>query len=134
MMNCEFLKTFARIFACVGGNFTLKYSAQSSKEAIHFGTIIAYIGLRYKNYCSNTVRTMFVNPSDEQREIYDTVYEAHEHALSKLVAGAKLNSVYTSVKTKLQGRDRNNHQFSALTGPRGVFTRISLSRLFDIAP
>lgn len=39
-----------------GGGYTLKYSAQSSKETIHFGTIIAFIGLRYKNYCSNAVR------------------------------------------------------------------------------
>jgi hypothetical protein len=42
-----------------GGNFSLKYSAQSTKEPIHFGTIIAFIGLRYKNYCANTVNTLY---------------------------------------------------------------------------
>lgn len=46
---------------------------------------------------------MFVNPTDEQRDVYSAVYEAHEHALSQLVAGAKLSAVYNSTKAKLEG-------------------------------
>jgi len=85
----------------IGGTYTLKYSAQSTKDAIHFGTVIAFIGIRYKNYCANTVRTMMVNPSDTQREVYTAVLEAQEAGIDKLRAGVKLSEVYKTVRQKL---------------------------------
>ena len=35
----------------------------STDDKLHFGTILCFLGLRYKSYCSNIVRTMFVQPS-----------------------------------------------------------------------
>ena len=84
-----------------GGNYALKYSAQSTKDPLHFGTVVAFIGIRYKNYCSNTVRTMMVNPTDDQRDVYTTILEAQEAGIDALRSGVKLNSVYQKVRSKL---------------------------------
>ena len=46
-----------------GGSYQLKFSTVSSDERLHFGTIICCIGVRYKSYCSNICRTVFVQPS-----------------------------------------------------------------------
>lgn len=46
-----------------GGQYMLKFSTVSSDERLHFGTIVCCLGLRYKSYCSNIVRTMFVEPT-----------------------------------------------------------------------
>ena len=35
----------------------------SNDDKLHFGTIICAFGFRYKSYCSNIVRTLFVEPS-----------------------------------------------------------------------
>ena len=68
----------------LGGTYALKYSAQSTKDSLHFGTVVAFIGIRYKNYCSNTVRTMMVNPTEQQTETYNAVLEAHEGKAEKI--------------------------------------------------
>ena len=46
-----------------GGNYQLRFSTVSDDERLHFGTIICCLGVRYKSYCSNIVRTMFVEPT-----------------------------------------------------------------------
>ena len=46
-----------------GGQYMLKFSTVSSDERLHFGTIVCCLGVRYKSYCSNIVRTMFVEPT-----------------------------------------------------------------------
>ena len=51
-----------------GGNYQLKFSTVSSEERLHFDTIICCLGVRYKSYCSNIVRTMFVEPSQVRGE------------------------------------------------------------------
>jgi len=48
-----------------GGNYSLKFSAMSDKNPVHFGAIVCCLGARYKSYCSNIVRTLLVNPTDE---------------------------------------------------------------------
>lgn len=46
-----------------GGKYSLKFSAISDSEYLHFGVIICSLGARYKGYCSNIVRTLLVNPT-----------------------------------------------------------------------
>ena len=46
-----------------GGKYQLRFSTVSNEERLHFGTIICCLGVRYKSYCSNIVRTMFVEPT-----------------------------------------------------------------------
>jgi nucleosome binding factor SPN SPT16 subunit len=49
-----------------GGNYSLKFSAVTDKNVLHFGSIVCCLGARYKSYCSNIVRTFLVNPSPKQ--------------------------------------------------------------------
>ena len=35
-----------QIWLFLGGTYALKYSAQSTKDSLHFGTVVAFIGIR----------------------------------------------------------------------------------------
>lgn len=50
-----------------GGHYNLRFSAQTDKNMLHFGAIVCCLGARYKNYCSNIVRTLLVNPTDKMQ-------------------------------------------------------------------
>lgn len=77
-----------------GGNYNLKFSVQSDKNTLDFGTIVCMLGARYKSYCSNIVRTLMVNPSEEQKEIYSFLVNLQEHIIEKLRDGVKLSDVH----------------------------------------
>lgn len=77
-----------------GGNYSLKFSVVSDKNNLHFGAIICSLGARYKSYCSNIVRTLLVNPSDEIQNNYNFLLNLEEEVLKKLCAGTKLSEVY----------------------------------------
>lgn len=72
----------------------MKFSAVSDKNHLHFGAIICSLGARYKSYCSNIVRTLLVNPTDSVQSNYNFLLNIEEEVLKRLVAGAKLSSVY----------------------------------------
>ncbi|KAL1500922.1 hypothetical protein ABEB36_006341 [Hypothenemus hampei] len=77
-----------------GGNYSLKFSAVSDKNNLHFGSIICSFGVRYKLYCSNIVRTLLVNPSEAVQTNYNFLLQLEEELLKKLQAGVKLCEVY----------------------------------------
>ncbi|GBP65134.1 FACT complex subunit spt16 [Eumeta japonica] len=77
-----------------GGNYSLKFSAVSDKNHLHFGAIVCSLGARYKSYCSNIVRTLLVNPTDDVQNNYNFLLNIEEEVLKTLVAGAKLSRVY----------------------------------------
>lgn len=77
-----------------GGNYSLKFSAVSDKNYLHFGAIVCSLGARYKSYCSNIIRTLLVNPTDEIQSNYNYLLNIEEEVMKTLVAGAKLSSVY----------------------------------------
>ncbi|KAJ0180339.1 hypothetical protein K1T71_003743 [Dendrolimus kikuchii] len=77
-----------------GGNYSLKFSAVSDKNHLHFGAILCSLGARYKSYCSNIVRTLLVNPTDEIQSNYNFLLNLEEEVMKSLVAGAKLSAVY----------------------------------------
>ncbi|KRT79094.1 Peptidase [Oryctes borbonicus] len=77
-----------------GGNYSLKFSVVSDKNNLHFGAIICSLGARYKSYCSNIVRTLLVNPSDEIQNNYNFLLNLEEEVLKKLSSGTKLSEVY----------------------------------------
>jgi len=68
----------------------------SDKENLHFGAIVCSLGVRYKSYCSNIVRTMLVDPSQEVQDLYTYLVSLEELIISKLQAGTKLSSVYNA--------------------------------------
>jgi len=77
-----------------GGNYSLKFSTVSSESSLHFGTIICCMGLRYKSYCSNIVRTLMVDPTDEMQKNYEFLLEVEDEILKKLQHNTKLSEVY----------------------------------------
>jgi len=79
-----------------GGNYKLKFSVVSDKENLHFGAIVCSLGVRYKSYCSNIVRTMLVDPSQEVQDLYTYLVSLEDLIISKLQAGTKLSSVYNA--------------------------------------
>lgn len=77
-----------------GGNYSLKFSAVSDKNTLHFGAIVCSLGARYKSYCSNIVRTLLVNPTDEIQANYNFLVDLEEELIKILQAGVKLCDVY----------------------------------------
>jgi nucleosome binding factor SPN SPT16 subunit len=70
-----------------GGNYNLKFSATSDKNNLHFGTIVCALGFRYKNYCSNIVRTLMVQPTEKMQENYKYLLTLEEELISSLREG-----------------------------------------------
>lgn len=77
-----------------GGNYSLKFSASSDKNILHFGAIVCSLGARYKSYCSNIVRTLLVNPSETIQNYYTFLVNLEEEIIKNLVPGKKLSEVY----------------------------------------
>ncbi|CAG2061750.1 unnamed protein product, partial [Timema podura] len=77
-----------------GGHYNLKFSVVSDKNVLHFGSIVCSLGARYKSYCSNIVRTLLVNPTDEIQGNYTFLVNLEEELLKTLQAGTKLCDVY----------------------------------------
>lgn len=70
-----------------GGSYNLKFSAQSDKNNLHFGTIICALGFRFKNYCSNIVRTLLVDPTEKIQENYKYLLSLEEELINSLKDG-----------------------------------------------
>lgn len=54
---------------------------------LDFGVIVCCMGVRYKSYCSNIVRTLLVDPDDEMQQNYEFLVKLEEEILSKLQHG-----------------------------------------------
>ncbi|KAG7455014.1 hypothetical protein MATL_G00251980 [Megalops atlanticus] len=80
-----------------GGNYSLKFSVVSDKNHMHFGAITCAMGIRYKSYCSNLVRTLMVDPPQEMQDNYNFLLQVEETLLKELKHGAKLCDAYNTV-------------------------------------
>uniref|UniRef100_S4RDI0 FACT complex subunit n=1 Tax=Petromyzon marinus TaxID=7757 RepID=S4RDI0_PETMA len=82
-----------------GASCNFKYSAVSDKNHMHFGAIVCALGVRYKSYCANVVRTLMVDPTQTMQDTYTFLLGVQEHMLAQLKqvcagAGAALCEVY----------------------------------------
>ncbi|XP_070294030.1 LOW QUALITY PROTEIN: FACT complex subunit SPT16 [Salvelinus sp. IW2-2015] len=80
-----------------GGNYSLKFSVVSDKNHMHFGAITCAMGIRYKSYCSNLVRTLMVDPPQEMQDNYSFLLQVEEELLKELKHGVKICDVYNAV-------------------------------------
>uniref|UniRef100_A0A8C2UQB0 FACT complex subunit n=1 Tax=Chinchilla lanigera TaxID=34839 RepID=A0A8C2UQB0_CHILA len=80
-----------------GGNYNLKFSVVSDKNHMHFGAITCAMGIRFKSYCSNLVRTLMVDPSQEVQENYNFLLQLQEELLKQLRHGVKICDVYNAL-------------------------------------
>ena len=104
-----------------GGNYKLKFSVASDKENLNFGAIVCSLGVRYKSYCSNIVRTMLVDPSQSLQDTYTYLVTLEELILDKLRAGTRLSDVYKAAmdnvkKEKPELADKMNKNFGFAMG------------------
>jgi nucleosome binding factor SPN SPT16 subunit len=80
-----------------GGNYNLKFSVSSDKNVLHFSSIVCCLGMRYKSYCSNMVRTLMVNPPDQMQKNYEFLCKLEDLLLESLKEGAQLSDVYEKI-------------------------------------
>ncbi|XP_014167082.2 symplekin, partial [Geospiza fortis] len=74
-------------FAEVGcGRMKVLYP-YSDKSHMHFGAITCSMGIRYKSYCSNLVRTLMVDPSQDMQEHYSFLLGLQDVLLRELRHG-----------------------------------------------
>ncbi|XP_003227277.1 FACT complex subunit SPT16 [Anolis carolinensis] len=80
-----------------GGHYNLKFSVVSEKSYVHFGTVTCAMGIRYKSYCSNLVRTLMVDPPQETQDNYTFLLQLQDEMLKELRPGVKLCEVYAAI-------------------------------------
>ncbi|OCT98054.1 hypothetical protein XELAEV_18010282mg [Xenopus laevis] len=85
-----------------GGNYNLKFSVVSDKNHMHFGAITCALGIRYKSYCSNLVRTLMVDPTQEMQENYNFLLQLQEELLKELKHGAKICDAYQVIMDQVK--------------------------------
>ncbi|NXB19545.1 SP16H protein, partial [Rhagologus leucostigma] len=78
-----------------GGNYNLKFSVVSDKSHMHFGAITCSMGIRYKSYCSNLVRTLMVDPPQDMQDHYgfllslqDVLIRELRHGVAMIILGS----------------------------------------------
>ena len=74
---------------------------------MHFGAIICSLGARYKQYCSNIIRTLLVDPTQEQKDLYQFLLSLEEEIINKLQDGVKLSEVYQHAVDFVEKKDKN---------------------------
>lgn len=79
-----------------GGNYQLNYSAGSDDNYLQSGPIVCSFGVRYKSYCCNIARTLFVNSTFVAQQNFNFVLDVERKLLIQLIPGAKLNEIYES--------------------------------------
>ncbi|OAF70902.1 FACT complex subunit SPT16 [Intoshia linei] len=77
-----------------GGEYSLKYSSESKDTNISFDVIICFIGLRFRNYCSNMVRTLMVSPNDKMVQDYEFLVNLQEFLMEKIRPGKMLSDIH----------------------------------------
>ncbi|CAF1415059.1 unnamed protein product [Didymodactylos carnosus] len=85
-----------------GGSYNLKFSATNDKSYLHYGAILCAFGIRYKSYCSNLVRTLIVNPTDEMQNAYKFLLDCEELLIKELTHNARLCDVYKTIREKVE--------------------------------
>jgi len=86
-----------------GGEFNLKPNATSDERPLsRRGAIIMSVGVRYKSYCSNIVRTYLVDPTQEEKEAYVALTEVYLKCREALVPGAVISGVYKAAVAEIE--------------------------------
>ena len=85
MRLCK-LERIQKSIQCVGEMVSIR-----DKNLLHYGgsSIVCAFGIRYKSYCSNLVRTLLVNPSEETKKTYQFLLDCEELILKELTEGRR---------------------------------------------
>ncbi|KRW98162.1 Peptidase M24, structural domain [Pseudocohnilembus persalinus] len=67
-----------------GGQYNLQ-AAQPNNNKLEYDTIIASLGMSYNQYNSNLSRTLFIDPNEEQKEVYQAVKSLHTKIIKEFI-------------------------------------------------
>ncbi|KAE9420524.1 hypothetical protein Angca_003055 [Angiostrongylus cantonensis] len=79
-----------------GGNYSMKWSTESSDKLLHYGVIVTSLGARLENYCTNITRTLMVEPSKNLEEAYEALLATQAAIIEALKPDTKLCDVYAN--------------------------------------
>ena len=77
-----------------GANTSMPHAVPTDKEIEYGDPILIDFGAKYKGYCADMTRMLFVGEiKDKYKEIYNIVLEAHDKALEKMKNGADTKAI-----------------------------------------
>ena len=88
-----------------GSEYDLKVSAASPALPLQYDSetsIIVQLGARYRNLCSNIGRTYFINPSQQQKDVYLLLTQIYLQCKQAIRAGNKLSAVMLNARRVIQ--------------------------------
>lgn len=94
-----------------GGEYDLKTSAVSTNKRLqgadgNGGVVIASMGIKYRNYCSNIGRTYLIDPHSSQQKMYAFLHELQTELADKhLRAGATCKDIYAKAVEIVRAKD-----------------------------
>ncbi|KAH7910168.1 FACT complex subunit SPT16 [Hygrophoropsis aurantiaca] len=75
--------------------YDLRSTAESSSDPIaHKGVFLIAVGMRYKGYCANLGRSIIVDPSKDQEDIYNLLLALQADLLREMKEGITAREVY----------------------------------------
>ncbi|KAJ2784114.1 FACT complex subunit spt16 [Coemansia javaensis] len=87
-----------------GGKYDLSPQARSSGDALHAGTVVCTLNMRYFMYNASVSRTFMIDPTPEQEKNYLFLLELHKQALAWLRPGAAMGAVYDQAAAYVRER------------------------------
>ena len=87
------------------GSDTELFSPRSDEKTVRQGPVTCSLGLSYEHYCANVIRTVLVDPTEQQRRHLSHLSEIYRAVLAELRDGALLSSVYAAAKAKVRQID-----------------------------
>ena len=73
-----------------------------SKKPLRRGFCVIDFGIRYKGYCTDITRTVFIgNPSKKQKEIYNLVLDVQKKAIGSIRNGMKISELEKNARIQL---------------------------------
>jgi len=91
------------------GMFDFKLQGWKSKQPdanISLDTIALRIGVACKGYRALVARTVFIDPSPLQRDVYHLLLDIRFAIIEALKPGAKASDVFAAAKAKVDGQDK----------------------------
>ena len=93
-----------------GGQYDLKYTAQTSDAPLHLpekdapAVHIISVSLRHKFCCCTVARTLFFNARKDQSDNYKLLIDIFEECIAVLKPGVRLNKVYEKAVSIIKDR------------------------------
>ncbi|CAD8115753.1 unnamed protein product [Paramecium sonneborni] len=101
-----------------GGNYQLVEAP--NKDYLSSDVIIIQLGTQVNEYNTNCIRTLFINPTEIQKKLYNAIFEVQNKVITMMTIGVSLNVVFKDciqlLQQKLQELNLQNLQLPKSLG------------------